>query len=59
LQVALGPAAEHPIFDFCDEESVMHSIDAFVEIGFYDHGYRHFVREQARLGTGHKGWVFA
>lgn len=21
--VALGPGAEHPIFDFCDEQSVM------------------------------------
>jgi alpha-galactosidase len=40
--VALAPGAEHPIFDYCDEESVMNAIDAFVEVGFYDAGYRHF-----------------
>ena len=40
--VALGPGAEHPIFDFCDEFSVMQSIDAFVDVGFYEAGYRHF-----------------
>jgi alpha-galactosidase len=40
--VALGPGAEHPIFDFCDEFSVMQSIDAFVSVGFYEAGYRHF-----------------
>ena len=24
--VALGPGAEHPIFDYCDEESVMNAV---------------------------------
>ena len=40
--VALGPAADHPIFDFCDEFSVKAAADAFVEVGLYDAGYRHF-----------------
>ena len=40
--VALGPGAEHPIFDFCDEASVMKSIEAFHNIGLYSVGYRHF-----------------
>ena len=47
--VALGPDAKSsegkaPIFDFCDEASVMPSIDAFVsdEVGLYKAGYRHF-----------------
>jgi len=37
-----GPHAEHPIFDFCDEGSVKASIDAFLEVGLYGLGYRHF-----------------
>jgi len=40
--VALGPGAEHPKFDFCDEFSVKNSIDAFLAVGLYDAGYRHF-----------------
>ena len=45
--VALGPdaasdAAKAPIFDFCDEASVLASIDAFVSVGLYKAGYRHF-----------------
>lgn len=41
--VALGPSDEHPIFDYCDEFSVMSAIDAFVAPGmFKDAGYRHF-----------------
>eukprot|EP00929_Paragymnodinium_shiwhaense_P065002 TRINITY_DN32633_c0_g1_i1.p1 TRINITY_DN32633_c0_g1~~TRINITY_DN32633_c0_g1_i1.p1 ORF type:complete len:453 (+),score=99.34 TRINITY_DN32633_c0_g1_i1:38-1360(+) len=45
--VALGPdedseEAQEPIFDFCDEASVMASMDAFHEVGLYDAGYRHF-----------------
>jgi len=40
--VALAPGAEHPIFDYCDEDSVKHAIDAFVELGFVDAGYHHF-----------------
>ena len=30
--VALGPAADHAIFDFCDEFSVKAAADAFVEV---------------------------
>eukprot|EP00943_MAST-04B_sp_MAST-4B-sp1_P000007 g7.t1 len=42
--VALGPGDEHPIFDYCDEDSVKAAIDAFVspELGLFDAGYRHF-----------------
>eukprot|EP00035_Acanthoeca_spectabilis_P017750 m.374938 g.374938 ORF g.374938 m.374938 type:complete len:502 (-) comp16692_c0_seq24:3190-4695(-) len=40
--VALGPGAEHPVFDFCDEQSVMAAADAFVESGLFEHGYRSF-----------------
>jgi len=40
--VALGEGAHHPKFDFCDEFSVMNSIDAFHAVGLYDAGYRHF-----------------
>jgi hypothetical protein len=40
--VALGPGAEHPIFDYCDEDNVRNSIDAYVDVGLYDAGYRHF-----------------
>jgi len=32
----------HPLFDYCDEASVKVSIDAFVEVGLYKAGYRHF-----------------
>ena len=40
--VALGPGAKHPIFDFCDEFSVLQSIDAFLEVGLHGAGYRHY-----------------
>lgn len=40
--VALGPGAEHPIFDYCDEHSVKAASDAFVSLGFKDYGYRAF-----------------
>jgi len=30
------------VFDFCDESSVKASVDAFLEVGLYDAGYRHF-----------------
>lgn len=40
--VALGPGAEHAVFDYCDEFSVKASADAFIEVGLYDAGYRHF-----------------
>lgn len=38
--IALGPGAEAPIFDFCDEFSVKASIDALVALGLRDVGYR-------------------
>ena len=37
---ALGPGASAPVFDFCDEFSVMSAVDAFFEVGLYDAGYR-------------------
>lgn len=37
-----GPEGEAPIFDFCDEASVKASVDAFLETGLYEAGYRHF-----------------
>ena len=40
--IALGPGAEAPVFDFCDEFSVMASADAFMELGLYEAGYRSF-----------------
>ena len=40
--VALGPGAEHPIFDYCDESGVMAAVDAFHAVGLYEAGYRHF-----------------
>jgi len=45
--VGLGPdwdkdEASAPVFDFCDEASVKMSVDAFLEVGLYDAGYRHF-----------------
>eukprot|EP00730_Choanoeca_flexa_P013056 TRINITY_DN4924_c0_g1_i3.p1 TRINITY_DN4924_c0_g1~~TRINITY_DN4924_c0_g1_i3.p1 ORF type:complete len:488 (+),score=122.55 TRINITY_DN4924_c0_g1_i3:2-1465(+) len=40
--VGLGPVGQHPIFDYCDEASVKMAIDAFMEVGLYDAGYRHF-----------------
>ena len=33
--VALGPGAEHPIFDYCDESGVMAAVDAFHAVGLY------------------------
>ena len=40
--IALGPAGSPPVFDFCDEASVKASADAFIALGLYDAGYRHF-----------------
>ena len=40
--VALGPGAEHPIFDYCEESGVMAAVDAFHAVGLYEAGYRHF-----------------
>jgi len=39
---AFGAGTEHPIRDYCDENSVKAAIDAFHETGLYDAGYRHF-----------------
>jgi len=40
--VALGPDSAHPIFDFCDEDSVKAAADAFVAVGLKDAGYTGF-----------------
>ena len=40
--VALGPGANHPVFDYCDEAGVKAAADAVVKLGFVDAGYRHF-----------------
>ena len=40
--IALGPGAAHPVFDYCDAAGIMAAADAFVEVGLYDAGYRHF-----------------
>ena len=40
--IALGPPGSAPVFDYCDEASVKASADAFVSLGLYDAGYRHF-----------------
>ncbi len=37
--IALGPGAGHAVFDYCDEFSVMQSIDAMVETGLVANGY--------------------
>jgi alpha-galactosidase len=39
--IALGPAGQAPVFDYCDEFTVKNSIDAFMQLGFYEAGYRH------------------
>jgi hypothetical protein len=41
--IALGPGAAHPVFDYCDAAGIMAAADAFVEVGLYAAGYRHFV----------------
>lgn len=48
--VALGPGAEHPIFDFCDDASIRAAADALVsdELGLYDAGYVHFHLGESR-----------
>jgi hypothetical protein len=40
--IGLGPGAAHPVFDYCDAAGIMAAADAFVEVGLYDAGYRHF-----------------
>jgi hypothetical protein len=37
---ALGPGASHAVFDYCDEFSVRAAVDAFLEVGLYEAGYR-------------------
>jgi len=39
--IGLGPNGSSPIFDYCDEQSVMAAADAFMELGLYDVGYKH------------------
>ena len=39
---AFGPGTEHPVRDYCDENSVKAAADAFITTGLYDAGYRHF-----------------
>ena len=59
--VALGPEAEHPIFDFCDETSVKAAIDAFVsdDLGLFDAGYRHFHLDDCWAGgRNSSGYLF-
>lgn len=58
--VALGPGAEPPIFDFCDEFSVKASADAFIEVGLYDAGYRHFHLDDCWAGGRNAtGYLYA
>ena len=40
--IALGPGASSPIFDYCDDFSIRAAADAFVDVGLFDAGYRHF-----------------
>lgn len=40
--VALGPGAQHPVFDYCDEAGVKAAADAFTALGFKDYGYSGF-----------------
>ena len=37
-----GATAGAPQHDYCDAASVMQSIDAYIDVGLYDAGYRHF-----------------
>jgi len=49
--VALGPGAEDPVFDYCDEFSIKAAADAFIEVGLFDAGYRHFHLDDCWAGT--------
>ena len=51
--VALGPGAEHPVFDYCDATNVKNAIDAFFEVGLWDAGYRHFHLDDCWAGGRH------
>ena len=48
--VALGNGSEHPVFDYCDEESVK-AADAFVTVGLAEAGYRHFHLDDCWAGS--------
>lgn len=52
--IALGPAGSPPVFDFCDEASVKASADAFIALGLYDAGYRHFHLQVPRRGAARR-----
>lgn len=57
--VALGPGAEHPVFDYCDEFSVKQAADAFIEVGLYDAGYRHFHLDDCWAGgRNSSGYIY-
>ena len=49
--IALGPGAAHPVFDYCDDAGIRAAADAFVEVGLYDAGYRHFHLDDCWAGT--------
>ena len=50
--IGLGPGAEHPIFDYCDDQSIRAAADAFIEVGLYDAGYRHFHLDDCKFDAG-------
>jgi len=50
--IGLGPGAEHPVFDYCDASGIMAAADAFIEVGLFDAGYRHF-----HLDVSSKVWL--
>lgn len=37
---SLGAGASHPYFDYCDQPSIIHAMDAMLALGFQGHGYR-------------------
>ena len=49
--VALGNGSEHPVFDYCEEESVKRAADAFVTVGLAEAGYRHFHLDDCWAGS--------
>ena len=58
--VALGPGAEHPVFDYCDATNVKNAIDAFFEVGLWDAGYRHFHLDDCWAGGRNAtGYLYA
>jgi alpha-galactosidase len=58
--VALGPGADHPIFDFCDESGVKAAIDAFHDVQLYQAGFRHFHLDDCWAGGRNaSGYLYA